>query len=81
MDAESYCTAVKTHRDETSQVIDLSPGSSRSDKVRHGTLEPDPLPLARDPSDEITACDQVPHSDQRPLGLGCDSSRFFSNAT
>ena len=26
VDSKSYCTVVKTHRDETSQVTDLSPG-------------------------------------------------------
>ena len=26
VDSKSYCTIVKTHRDETSQVTDLSPG-------------------------------------------------------
>ena len=26
IDSKSYCTVVKTHRDETSQVTDLSPG-------------------------------------------------------
>ena len=37
---------------------------SRLENVRHGTPEPEPHPhLARAPRDEITACDQVPHSD------------------
>ena len=35
VDSKSYRTIVKTHRDETSQVTDLSPGSSRSENVRH----------------------------------------------
>ncbi len=39
VDSKSYCTVVKTHRDETSQVTDLSPGLSRSDNVlRQGVL-------------------------------------------
>ena len=37
-DAKSYLTNAKTHHDEASQVTDLSPGSSRSDKVRHGNI-------------------------------------------
>ena len=35
VDAKSYFTNAKTHHDEASQVTDLSPGSSRSDNVRH----------------------------------------------
>ena len=63
VDLKSYCTVAKTHRDETSEVTDLSPGSSRSDNVRHGTPETDTHPSGSRPRDEMTACDQVLHSD------------------
>ena len=64
VDSKSYFTVVKTHRDATSEVTDLSPRLSWFDKVRRGTPELDPPPLlARAPRDVIAACDQVPHSD------------------
>ena len=62
VDSKSYCTVVKTHRDETSQVTGLSPGLTTCDTERRSPAHPPPL--ARAPRDEITACDQVPHSDQ-----------------
>ena len=34
-DSKCYCAIVKTHRDETSQMTDLSPGWARSDNMRH----------------------------------------------
>ena len=34
--------------------------------MRHGTLAPDHPPLAIAPRGEMTACEQVPHSDRRP---------------
>ena len=57
---QSYCTNAKTHRDAASQVTDLSPALTTCDTERRSPTHP---PLARAPRDEITACDQVPHSD------------------
>ena len=45
VDSKSYCTNAQTHRDQASQVTDVSPGSSRSDNVRHGTPAPDHPPF------------------------------------
>ena len=61
VNAKSYCTNVKTRRDEASQVTDLSPGLTTCDTERRSPAHPPPL--ARAPRDDITACDQVPHSD------------------
>ena len=68
VDAKSYFTNAKTHHDEASQVTDLSPDLTTCDTERRSLTHP---PLARAPRDEITACDQVPHSNKyRSAGLG-----------
>ena len=65
VDSKSYCTVVNTRCDETSQATNLSPGQESPDLTTCDTetSEPDHPPLAHAPRDEITACDQVPHSD------------------
>ena len=60
VDSKSYCTNAKTHRHEASEVTDLSPDLTTCDTERRSPAHP---PLARAPRDDITACDQVPHSD------------------
>ena len=60
VDAKSYFTNAKTHHDEASQVNDLSPDLTTCDRERRSLAHP---PLTRAPRYEITACDQVPRSD------------------
>ena len=66
VDAKSYLTNAKTHHDEASQMTDLSPNLTTCDTERRSLVQP---PLARAPRDEITACDQVPHSDEKKMCL------------
>ena len=60
VNSKSYCTNAKTHRDQASWVTDLSHDLTKCDTE---TWSLTTAPLARAPRDEITACDQVPHSD------------------
>ena len=67
VDAKSYFTNAKTHHDEASQMTDQSPDVTTCDMERRSLAHP---PLARAPRHEITACDQVPHSDLKLMDVG-----------
>ena len=60
VDAKSYCTVAQILRAGPSWVTDLSPDLTTCDTERRWPANP---PLAHAPRDDITACDQVPHSD------------------
>ena len=60
VDAKSYCTVAQILRAGPSWVTDLSPDLTTCDTERRWPANP---PLAHAPRDGITACDQVPHSD------------------